>query len=251
MDGLTSDAICNGRIQIRQPKNGYRFSIDSVLLAAHVDIGSEDRVLDLGTGCGVIPLILAHRYPQNRFYGIEIQEPLLKAAQDNVVSNRMQDTVDIFQMDIKAVNRKSIREPIHVVVTNPPYRSIGSGRINPDSQRAVARHEIKVKLADIIQAADRMLELTGRLIMVYPSQRLGELLTMMQTSRMEPKYLRMIHSRRTSEANRVLVLGIKGARPGLKIAPPLFVYDADGNYTREVQTMLADSTSDFTPASGH
>ena len=234
----TTDTFFNGKIRITQDRTGYRFSIDAVLLAYYADPRSGDKVLDLGTGCGIIPLIMAHRLPDIAVYGVEVQPALSELAVSNVKENQLEDRITIFSTDMKLIEPSMTAGPVDLVVCNPPFRKQGSGRINPDAQRAVARHEIKIKLGDIIQTSHRMLRKAGRLVVIYTAGRLTDILSLMRTDGIEPKFLRMIHSRQDTEAALILVEGVKGGRPDLKIVPPLIIYDKKNQYTDEVESMF-------------
>ena len=238
MNSYTTDAFFNGRIRITQDRTGYRFSIDAVLLAYFADPRSGDKVLDLGTGCGIIPLILAYRQPQIAIYGVEVQTELSELAVFNVRENQLEDRITVLSTDMKLIDPSMTAGPVDLVVCNPPFRKQGSGRINPDAQRAVARHEITVTLDDIIQTSQRMLRTAGRLVLIYTAGRLTDILCRMRTDGIEPKFLRMIHSRQDSEAALILIEGVKGGRPDLKIAPPLIIYDKRNHYTDEVESMF-------------
>ena len=238
MPEVTADSFFNGRIQIRQGRGGYRFSIDAVLLAHYARPRPADRVLDLGTGCGIIPLILAFRYPDITLYGIEIQKELSDLGAFNVNNNQMKKRITILCRDMRTLKSNMIQGPVDLVICNPPYRKSDSGRLNPDHQRAVARHEIKATLSDVVDAARRMLRTAGRFTVIYTAERAVELLRRMHANGIEPKMLRSIHSSRDSAARLVLVEGVKGGRPGTRIASPLILYDDDGNYTAEVQAMF-------------
>ena len=238
MSELTSDSFYNGRIQIRQDRTGYRFSIDAVLLAHHARPRPGDRVLDLGTGCGIIPLILAFRHPDITIYGIEIQQELSELSLFNVSNNRMQERITILCQDMRKLKTKMIAGPVDLVVCNPPYRKSDTGRLNPDHQRAVARHEIKATLPDVLMAVRRILRTAGRFTVIYAAERTAELLTQMHAHGIEPKMLRSIHSSRDTAAKLVLVEGVKRGRPGASIAPPLILYDENGNYTPEILEMF-------------
>ena len=157
MNQFTTDPFFNGQIQVKQRRGGYRFSIDAVVLANHAVSRPGEKVLDLGTGCGIIPLILAYRNPDIRVYGIEIQEELAQLAASNVSANHMQNRITVLCRDMRDLKPHMIGGPVDVIVCNPPYRKPNSGRLNPDAQRAVARHEIKVNLINVLQAARRML----------------------------------------------------------------------------------------------
>jgi len=235
---LTRDSFFNGVLHIKQQCYGYRFSIDAILLAFYAGLRARCVVLDLGTGCGVIPLILAYRNPELRIYGIEIQKDLAEIASGNVIENNMQERIRVLCADMKAITPEMIGTPIDTVISNPPYRKICSGRMNPDSQKAIARHEIKAKLSDVTETAKRMLTISGRFIVIYPAERAADLLTQMRQSQLEPKFLRPIHSLPDSEAKLILAEGIRGGQPGMKIAPPLMIYQKPGDYSTEVRNMF-------------
>ena len=235
---ITADTFFNGKIAVRQNRNGYRFSIDAVLLAHHADPGLGGTVVDLGTGCGIIPMILAYRRPDIRIYGIELQKDLADMAAINVAESAMADRISIICADMKAFTTDMLNGPVDLVVSNPPYRLANSGRINPDAQRAKARHEITVTLEDVVQTAHRVLAVTGRLVMIYPAERITDLMVCMRSSGIEPKFLRTIHSGHRTEAKRILVEGVKGGCPGIKIDVSLIIYRQDGSYTDEVEKMF-------------
>lgn len=238
MKVYTTDTFFDGKIRITQNRTGYRFSIDAVLLAHFADPRSGNKVLDLGTGCGVIPIILAYRQPNISIYGVEVQATLAELAVNNVKENRLEDRITVLCTDMKLLKPAMTTGPVDLVVCNPPYRRQGSGRINPDAQRAVARHEIKANLNDIIQTSHRMLRTAGRLILIYTAGRLTAILSKMRIEGIEPKSIRMIHSRHDSEATLILIEGVKGGRPDLKVAPPLIIYDRSNDYTEEVASMF-------------
>jgi len=239
MKPLTKDTFFNGRIKVKQDRCGYRFSIDSILLACHAAPHPGDKVVDLGTGCGIISLILAHREPNLKIYGIEVQQKLADIASSNVEENLMGDIITILCKDMKELKNEMISGPVDLIVSNPPYRKTDSGRINPDIQRAVARHEIKISLNDITATVRRVLRTAGKFVTIYSAERIADMLTHLRSAGIEPKFLRMIHSGIKTEAKLILLEGIKGGRPGIKIGPPLFIYDENGSYTQEVEKMLS------------
>lgn len=238
MDLLTTDTFFNGNISVKQNRNGYRFSIDAILLAGHVKANSGDRILDIGTGSGIISLILAYRNPQINIYGVEVQKSLADIAILNVKDNNIEDRVKILCADIKNLNTDMISGPLDIVVSNPPYRKAKSGRVNPDNQRARARHEIDITLTDIIKASSRLLRISGRFIIIYLSERIADMVTQMRLSGIEPKYFRFIYSKSNSESKLVIVEGVKGGRTGAKVVSPLVIYCDDDTYTDEVNRML-------------
>jgi len=236
---LTTDTFLNGRLTVYQYKPGYRFSIDAILLAGYVRPRAEDRLIDLGCGCGIIALILAHRYPDLQLFGVEIQPTLVGLARKNVVKNRMSDRIRILERDIATLSQKEIQGPVDIVVCNPPFGRVRAGRINPNNERALARHEIKMTLKDITATVRGMLRTGGRFYIIFPAERITDLFCRMRADRIEPKRMRTVHSGTTDPARRILVEGIAGGRPGISMDPPLVIYKAEGVYTAEVQHFLS------------
>ena len=234
----TTDTFFNGRIKVKQDRGGYRFSIDAILLAGQAAPKPEDKVVDLGTGCGIISLIMAYRNPGIMVYAVEVQAELARLARTNVRDNRLQDRITVLDTDMKTIKPDMTAGPVDLVVCNPPYRRPDSGRINPNHQRAVARHELKANLQDVTASTRRILKTSGRFVTIYSAERAADMLWQMRTDSLEPKYIRTIHSNAHSEAKLVLVEGTKGGNPGLKIAPPLILYRDNGDYTDEVQRMF-------------
>ena len=241
MDDYTEDTFFNGRVTVKQPRAGYRYSIDAVILAGHVRPRPEDRIVDLGTGCGIIPLILGFRYPGITLSGVEIQAELADFARANVAANHLEQRVDILPVDMRTLKSSTFPAPVDVVVSNPPFYRMSSGRINPESQRAIARHELKVTLEDVLKAAERVLRTAGKFVCIYGSDRLVDLLAGMRTCHIEPKFMRLIHSKigTDADARLALVEGVKQGNSGLIAGPPLFIYREDGEYTDEIQRMFA------------
>jgi len=238
MNSYTTDSFFHGKIRITQNRTGYRFSIDAVLLAYFSDPRPGDKVVDLGTGCGIIPLIMVRRVPDLKIYGVEVQTELAELAVSNVRENQLEDRVTVFCTDMKLLRPSMTAGPVDLAVCNPPFRKQGSGRINPNAQRAVARHEIKANLDDIIQTSHRMLRVGGRLVLIFTAARLTDVLCRMRTGGIEPKFIRMIHSRQDTEASLILIEGLKGGRPDLKIGAPLIIYNKMNDYTDEVASMF-------------
>lgn len=235
---VTDDTFFDGRLTVRQPKDGYRYSIDAVLLADFMRFKDGQTILELGTGCGIIPLILAFRYPALKIFGVEIQDQLARIAAENVRENHLEERVSILHQDLKNLKLQQVPDQVQHVVCNPPYRRINSGRINPHKEKAGARHEIFAGLADFVEAAARMLQLSGSLTTVYPAPRLVDMVAHMRRANLEPKRLRMVHSKTGDPARLVLVTGVKGGRPGLEVEPPLVIYGDHGDYTEEVAGMF-------------
>ena len=239
MSSYTTDTFFDGKINVMQNRKGYRFSIDAVLLAYHAAPRSGDKVLDLGTGCGIISLLMACRCSDLKICAVEVQTELADLAAANVHQNHLDDRIEVLSTDMKLLTLKMTSGPFDLVISNPPYHRSGSGRINPDKQRAVARHEIKASLLDFLQTSRRMLRTGGRLCTIFTAERATDVLAQMRIVRVEPKMIRMVHSNRDADAKLILIEGVKGGRPGLKVAPPLILYHKNGLYTDEVQRMFA------------
>ncbi|OPX35869.1 MAG: hypothetical protein B1H12_08300 [Desulfobacteraceae bacterium 4484_190.2] len=226
--GELIDHFMDGRLKLIQSKDGYRFSIDAILLAEFVTIRQGDVVIDLGTGCGVIPLILLLTKLVGYAFGLEIQEELAAQAARNVLLNGFDDKMRVVLGDIK--KPPIAEESADVVICNPPYRQVKSGRINPDPRRAIARHEIMASIDDILRAARNILRKKGRLAVIYSSVRLADILVRMRRFNLEPKKIQIIYPDLNSGAKLALVEAILGGRPGLKISPPII---GQGNWENQ------------------
>ena len=238
MHSLTEDTFFNGKLHIQQDPAGYRFSIDAILLASHARPRAKERVLDLGTGCGIIPLILAYRHQNITAFGIEIQKELARMALANVKNNKLQNQITVLCQDMRDLKPDIIGGPVDLVVCNPPYHKSKSGRLNPDWQRAIARHELKINLAEMLQTAKRMLRTAGRFVTIYAAERLTDIIVQMRAHGIEPKSMRTIHGQPAAEARLILVSGAKGAQPGIRLDSPLIIYDSKGGYSQEIQEMF-------------
>lgn len=235
----TQDTFFNGRLHVKQAADGYRFSVDAVILAWHIIPAPGAVIVDLGTGCGIIPLILAYRHPSISVTGIEIQPQLAQIAADNTAANHMADRIKIVCADIRNPKGCLPAGRADIVVCNPPFRQADSGRINPHEERAIARHELTVTLKDILAAAKGALRTSGEFVAIYPASRVTDMISAMREAGIEPKLLRTIHSRQDEEARLILVKGVRNGRPGATIAPPLVLYDAESRYTPEIERMFS------------
>lgn len=213
------DDFMDGRLKLIQSRRGYRFSIDALLLAQFVTIREGDVVVDLGVGCGIIPLVLLLTRPVGYAFGLEIQAELADQAVRNARLNGFSLRMGVVLGDIRDLPLAP--SSADVVVCNPPYRKIDSGRINPDRQRAIARHEILASMEDVLSAVKRLLRVNGRFAMVYPAERLVDLMAGMRRFDLEPKRLRIAYPSMRSEAKLTLIEASLGGKGGLKILPPL------------------------------
>jgi tRNA1Val (adenine37-N6)-methyltransferase len=238
---LTStDSLFDGRLKIIQKKKGYRFSIDAAILAHHVRLRSTDTAVDLGTGCGIIPLILSLQTPSAHIYGIEIQKDLAELASGNVKLNRMERSITIVHGDMQDFRSYLTPGTVDVVLTNPPYRKVASGRINPGAERAVARHEIKASLSDVVSVAESLLKPSGRFVVIYPAERAIDLMLSMRALKLEPKRLRLVYPKPGSEAILAVAEGKKHGNPGLAVDAPLTIYTPEGSYTDEARKIVGE-----------
>jgi tRNA1Val (adenine37-N6)-methyltransferase len=239
MSDFTIDTFLNGRIRIHQETKGYRFSVDAIIVASGVHPKPGEKILDLGTGCGIISILLAFRYPAISITGVEIQHALAELARRNVVENQMQNRVSIISGDIRTLSQSQVGGPVDWIISNPPYHKPDSGRINPTRQKALARHEIHLNLQELLEAVKKLLRNGGWFITIYPSVRIVALFGSMKSVGIEPKRMQSIHSTANDKAKFIRVQGKMGGRPGLEILPPLIIYNPDGTYTEEMQKMMS------------
>ena len=237
----TLDALFDGELQLYQKKQGYRFSIDSILLADFATIRSGDKVIDLGTGSGVVPLILAYRYPSIMVTGIEIQRQMADRAMRSIRLNGYEDRIAIAQMDIASTEERFKPGSFDAVVCNPPYRQASSGRLSFSSEKQIARHEIKASLDDFVRAAAFLVRNKGCFACIQLGERTIDLVSAMRSAGLEPKRLRTVHAFSDAKASLVLVEAVKGGRKGVSILPPLVIYDSAKNYTEELNAIALGS----------
>jgi len=226
LPGESIDRFLEGRLQIIQSEDGYRFSIDAILLSEFVTIRPGDRVMDLGTGCGIIPLILLLTRPVGHAVGLEIQGELAFQAVRNVRLNRLGHRIDIVRGDIRCPPLAGASAD--VVICNPPYRKMRSGRINPDPRRAIARHELLTSIDDILRSAGFLLKKKGRFALIYPAVRLTDILVRLRQMKLEPKRIQLNYPGLDSDAKLALIEATQGGRPGVEVLPPLL---RQGNFS--------------------
>jgi tRNA1Val (adenine37-N6)-methyltransferase len=236
------DLLCKG-LKIIQHQNSYRFAIDAVLLANFVKAGKRDRIMDLGTGSGVIALLLSAKTDAKEIIGIELVEAAFDRAVRSVKMNKLKERVRIVHSNLNEAVNIFGRQSFSVVVTNPPYMTVKEGKISPNPDIALAKHEVAATLQDVVKAAWELLTFGGRFYMVYRTVRLADAIYEMKARGLEPKILRFIQPRAGDSPNIVLVMAKKGAGPGLKILPPLVVYDKDGSYTDEIKEIYFGKTT--------
>jgi tRNA1Val (adenine37-N6)-methyltransferase len=227
-------------LSIRQPVDGYRFSIDSVLLADFASAWCDADLLDLGTGCGVVPMLLARKRPRLlRAVGIEIQRALWEFAAANFAENGLSDRLTAVHGDFREKQEAIPAGGFGLVVSNPPFRRAGEGRRNPDEGRAIARHELTCTMPGLFEAAARALAPHGHFALVTLASRLKEIFACAADSGIAPETLRFVHPRVDRPAGRVLFCGRKGGRArDVKVLPPLVEYSGAGVYHPDIERIF-------------
>ena len=231
----TLDAWGKGLVQIIQKKSGYRFSIDSLILFDFIRVSDQVNIFDLGTGCGILALLLAKTCPLSRITALELSSELLDLARRNILLNTFQEQIKLLRGDLCQLPRFLKQGAFNVVVSNPPYRPLQSGRINPNPQKAMARHEIRLTLTNLLQAVAHALKPKGKWFVIYPAWRLVSLLTQSRAHKLEPKKIRLVHSFPHKPAEWVLMEAVYQGREELAILPPLIVYQEPGIYSHQLQ----------------
>lgn len=229
LDDLQLKGIC-----VIQKKEGFRFGVDAVLLANFAKVKNSHTVIDLCTGTGIIPFIIAGKTNAKQVTGIEIQEEFVEMANRTVKFNNLEDRVRFIRGDLKDKELHKELERVDVVTVNPPYKLHNSGIINENDKNAIARHEIMCKLEDVIVASRALLKDNGRMFMVHRPDRLVDILCLMRKHRIEPKRIQLVHPMEGKAPNIVLVEGQRDGGKFLKWENPLNVHRADGGYTDEI-----------------
>jgi tRNA1Val (adenine37-N6)-methyltransferase len=235
----TLDTMFQGKLKIIQKKNGYRFSLDAVIVGRLAQVSAGDRVIDLGTGCGIIPLIVATTNRVKEIVAVEIQEELADIARRNVALNSFDGIISVVKEDLK--NLPSCYPPgfFDFVLANPPFRKLATGRINPQEQKSIARHEIAISLQEVLMVAHFLLKTQGKFFVIYPAVRLVDLFYEMRQCGLEPKTIQCVHSRLDTPARMVLVESVKEGGVELQVREPLIIYDAEGKYTEALQNVYS------------
>jgi len=225
---------------IIQKEGAFCFGMDAVLLSGFAEVRKGETAVDLGTGTGIIPILLEAKTEGKLFYGIEIQPEMADMARRSAEMNGLGEKVLILDGDIKELLTGTALLPAElfgktdVVTSNPPYMKESHGLRNPDDALAIARHEVACTLEDVCGAASRLLRCGGRFCMVHRPQRLPEIITAMKEARLEPKRMKLVYPYADREANMVLIEAVRDGRPGCRVERPLIVYKEPGVYTDEI-----------------
>lgn len=182
---------------------------------------SGDRILDIGCGCGIIPVILGHCFPQSRIIGVEIQTELAKIALKNIIGNKLEQTVSIINEDIKNINPESTNGLFDLVLSNPPYKKHNTGRLNSNLQKAIARHEIAMNIQSLAAKTETLLRHKGRFMIIFPSERLTDIQRAVQTTSIYPEWIRYIYTGQKITPKRVIFSGRKNITAPKQVLPPI------------------------------
>ena len=220
--------------KIIQNTKKFCFGMDAVLLSGFAQAKEGDKVIDLGTGTGIIPILMEAKTKASEFVGLEIQEESVDMAKRSVIMNNQQEKISIIQGDIKTASKKLGAAMFDVVTSNTPYMNNAHALVNPDEAKAIARHEIKCSLEDVVREGAKLLKVGGKMYMVHRPFRLIEIITKMKEYKLEPKRIRFVHPYIDKEANMVLIEASKGGKSMVKIEKPLIVYKDVNVYTDEI-----------------
>jgi tRNA1Val (adenine37-N6)-methyltransferase len=234
-DEITLDGIRD--LKIFQHREGYRFSVDPLLLYSFVGVKYAKQIVDLGAGSGIIGLLLARKYEHSKVLLMELQERLCRLAERNVSINDLQDRVSVRFSDINHVKDAMPPESYDLAVSNPPFRTPVSGRISEGEEKALARHEIKLTLKGLVESASYLLRARGRFFMIYHPERIVEVVDALRGNRLEPKRLRFVHNDIGAVSKIMLLEAVKDGKAGLQIERPLVLYEKGGEYTEELKRM--------------
>lgn len=222
-------------LKIIQNKDGFCFGIDSILLSDFArEIKKGSKVIDLGTGTGIIGIMLCAKTELSKMIGVEVQKEVYDMAKRSIKLNNLQDKFEIINNNIK--NLENILEigTFDAVVTNPPYKKVGTGIINENEKKLISRHEITANLEDFIKMSAKLLKDKGNFYMVHRPDRLVDIIELLRKYKLEPKKIRLVQPSIGKEANLILIKATKNARPFLKVEKPLYVYKENGEYTEEI-----------------
>jgi len=234
---LIPTPFLEGSIIVYQPKKGFRFGIDSILLAHFLNLKPQDLVLEVGAGSGIISLIALKRFPKAKIFALELESIFIECLKRNILENKLQEKLFIIKGDIKTSLFKS--GIFDVIFSNPPYFKSKSGRKSPYEIENIARRDIEFELDEFLKKVSSLLKNKGKFYLVFTALRLAELIYLLKKNKLEPKLLRLVYSYPGSEAKLVLLLAVKNAKEEIRIFSPLYIYDSPkGNYTEEVKNML-------------
>lgn len=222
-------------LRIIQNTKGFCFGIDAVLLSDYAkNIKKEARVLDLGTGTGIISILLCEKTNLSKIIGVEVQKEVADMAKRSVRLNNLENKFEIINDNITNLEKIYERNSFDVIVTNPPYKKENTGIVNEEKKKLISRHEILAKLEDYIKISNKLLKDKGEFYMVHRPERLVDIIAYMRQYKIEPKEIRFVCSHENEPPKLVLIKGVKNGKPFLKFKENLYIYEKDGNYTEEI-----------------
>ena len=230
------DDLQRNHYRIIQKKNGFCFGMDAVLLSGFAQVKQKERMIDLGTGTGIIPILLEAKTEGESFTGLEIQKEVADMACRSVLLNGLENKVFIVQGDIREASRICGKASFDVVTSNPPYMVMQQGMKNPESMKAISRHEILCTLEDVVREASLLLKPGGRFYLVHRPRRLAEIVCVLRTYSLEPKRMKLVHPFVGREANMVLLEAVRGGGVMMKVEAPIIVFEKQGVYSEEIRT---------------
>ncbi|HVN70747.1 MAG TPA: methyltransferase [Desulfomonilia bacterium] len=233
----TLEVLSGCNLSILQKKKGYRYSLDAYLLGAFVEEAPGTEVLEIGSGCGVVSLLLG-AMKGLRITGVEIQDDMADMSRRSIEYANLSDKIRISCGDI----REHTGPKVDVIVTNPPYRPLAAGRINPDRSKAMARHEIALDLDTLLMKSNQLLRPLGRFYIVYPVWRIPDLICAMRSHRIEPKRMRFVYTSAAGSSEICLMCGILGGGREFTLESPLMIFNEDGTYHREMEMVFQGQT---------
>ena len=223
--------------KILQNPGRFCFGMDAVLLSAFADVKKNERALDLGTGTGILPILLHAKYKGQHYTGLEIQPESADMARRSVAYNSLEDKIDIVTGDIKEAAEQFGPASFDVITTNPPYMNDAHGLKNPTEVKAISRHEVLCTLEDVVREGAKVLKPGGRMYMVHRPHRLIEILGTMKQYKLEPKRMKLVHPFKDKDANMVLIEAVRGGGAWMKVEAPVIVYKEPGVYTDEIYSI--------------
>lgn len=231
-------------LKLIQNKDGFCFGVDSVLLSDFAKtMKKNSTVVDIGTGTGIIGLLLCKKTNLKKIYGVEIQEEVAEMAKRSILLNNLQDKFEVINSDINNIFEFLEPNSIDCVVTNPPYKKVDTGVKNEDEKQMISRHEVKCTLEDVIEKGAKLLKDRGEFYMVHRAERMVDIMCTLRKYRLEPKNVRFVHPKQNEKPNLILVKAIKYANEFLKIDKPLVIYGENGDYTDEINEIYGREKS--------
>ena len=222
-------------LKIIQNKDGFCFGMDSVLLSDFAkEIKKNSSIADLGTGTGILAILLSGKTQDTQIVGVEIQKEVAEMANRSILLNNLENRIQIICEDIKNLKAKYEQGSFDAIVTNPPYKKVGTGKINKKDKKIISRHEITANLEDFISISNYLLKDHGSIYMVHRPERIADIFVLLRKYKLEPKVLKIVYPTLEKSSNLILIKAVKHSKPFLKVEKPLIVYTNEGNYTDEI-----------------